>query len=189
MDQILEEARICQEKLEELKMAAVQVRSSRSYSSWEDKKIHFSPLVGPASWWHPATAGSLATSGAVSRQAARSSQRKRRPPTVAQVILITMFIIFIIRGRYQRNGCLGLHFHPLFFYLSWAPSFLGFHLVEPAACLWYDVILENFSFLKRDWDSLKSSREKSCLWDRLFALHLLICYCLERARQSVVFQF
>ena len=38
MDQILEEARICQEKLEELKMAAVQVRSSRSYSSWEDKK-------------------------------------------------------------------------------------------------------------------------------------------------------
>ena len=132
MDQILEEARICQEKLEELKMAAVQVRSSRSYSSWEDKKIHFSPLVGPASWWHPATAGSLATSGAVSRQAARSSQRERRPPTVAQVILITMFIIFIIvniiirESHHQRNGCVGLNFHPLFFHLSGAFTFLDF---------------------------------------------------------------
>ena len=96
------------------------------------------PLVGPASWWHPATAGSLATSGAVSRQATRSSQRKRRPPTVAQVILITIFIIIIIReSHHQRNGCSGLHIHPLFFYLSWASSFLGFHLVEPAVCLWY----------------------------------------------------
>ena len=51
------------------------------------------------------------------------------------------------------------------------------------------VVLENFSFLKRDWDSLKSSTEKKLSIRSSFGPHVLICYCLERARQSVVFQF
>ena len=88
MDQIMEEARLCQEKLEELKMAAVQVSAITTIlflTIMSHDQEWFCCLSGSTSGWHPPPARSLTAVGVVQREAAGLAQGEGRSPTTSEV--------------------------------------------------------------------------------------------------------
>ena len=122
MDQIMEEARLCQEKLEELKMAAVQVSAITTIlflTIMSHDQEWFCCLSGSTSEWHPPPARSLTAVGVVQREAAGLAQGEGRSPTTSEVCF------HYISFEKKRNAPFPVFFwHLLHLYSFMAPLLL-----------------------------------------------------------------